>query len=108
MPVQHDVEKWGPGREPIKIAFVGRSKVGKTRCAEYLRVEHKFTRKNLVDPINKWLKGMYFYDRNQRIPWETKRALHDSLYKIDNDLLVNYLLARIELSPKDIVVDDVR
>lgn len=94
--------------EPIRIAFVGRAKVGRTFCAEYLRRRYNFRRKSMVDPINRFIKQLYFYDRDTRVTWEVKRAFYDSIYKLDNELLINYLVERVKMSDVNIVVDDVR
>jgi len=93
---------------PIRIAFVGRAKVGRTFCAEYLRTEYGFTRKRLADPIDKFVKTLYFYKAKERMPWETKMKFYDAIYKIDNDLLINYLGGRMDIGIMDTAVDDVR
>ncbi len=94
--------------KPLRIAFVGRAKVGRTFCAEHLRVRHGFKRKSIIDPVNRFIKILYFYDRDTRVTWEVKRSFHDAIYKIDNELLIDYLLARVKMSPLDVVVDDIR
>jgi hypothetical protein len=92
----------------LKIALVGRSQVGKSFCAEYLRVNHGFERKQMNEPLKEFIKKLYYFDKGKRVSWETQRAMYDAIYKIDNNIWITSMRGRMRTAYKDVVIDDAR
>jgi hypothetical protein len=94
----------------VKIAFVGKKGTGKTTAARYLQTQHKFTKMRMDDGIVKFLRSMYLYRANSRIPWRDRLKFYDAIYKLDPNIHIEYLLRRMA-SPtfkNDVVIDEVR
>jgi len=65
----------------------------------------------MQDSVSKIVKWFYKYRPHERVKWERRVEFYDALYKIDNDIHVDYVLRRIfgaQESTRDIVVDDAR
>lgn len=95
-------------RQPIRVAFVGKSKVGVTFCARYLVTHHGFKKLSLQDGVRRMLKRLYYYGTYKRLTWEFRYRVYDALYKIDPNVWINYLEVRLKNTPTDVVVEDVR
>lgn len=96
---------------PIRIAFVGLHNAGKTFAAHYLYIHHNFKTMKLMDGTAKVVKWFYKYRHHQRVKWEQRVTFYDALYKIDNDIHVDYLIRKLDggqPTTRDVVVDDAR
>lgn len=93
----------------VRIAFVGKTRAGKTWAADYLRREHGFKKESLNDGLSRILRILYYYDKDyHRISNDTKIIFYDALYKLDNEIWVGYLERRLRTTTRNVVVDDLR
>jgi hypothetical protein len=92
----------------LKIAFIGKKAVGKSFAADYLVKNRTFKRMRLEDGITKFIRYMYAYRPHQRVKWETRYEMYNALYKIDNEIFIDYLLRKLETVTMDVVVDDAK
>lgn len=93
---------------PLKIAFVGKNKSGRTWAADYLRVHHDFKKLSLNEGVDKMMRTFYYYGDHKRIPWEVRLRVYDALYEIDPSIWIGYLERRLRTTTRDVVVDDPR
>lgn len=95
----------------LRVALVGRNKDAKRWIGRYLWYKHKFTHKKLIDPIDKFVKGIHYYEgrrSGKMFNWYEKWALYDFLYEIEPEIFVKLLEARLTTQRTDVVVSDVR
>jgi len=95
-------------RMAVRIVFVGKSKVGKTWAADYLRRTHNFKKIALNDGLLDVLRKLYYYGDHQRIRWETRLLYYDAFYKIDPNIWAGYMERRLRVTTRDVVIDDPR
>lgn len=82
--------------------------MGRTFAAYYLKKQHGFKTVRISDGVAKMMRYMYMYGKYERPKWERRMDFYDALYKIDNNIHIQYLLRRLETTTNDVVVDDVR
>jgi dephospho-CoA kinase len=92
----------------IRVAFVGKSKAGKTWAADFLRRQRGFKKLSLNDGLRQILRKLYYYETHKTINWQTRVLYYDALYKIDPDIWVGYMERRLRTTTRDVVIDDVR
>lgn len=92
----------------MRIAFVGKRAVTKTFAAHYLYKHKGFKRMQLDDGVTKLVRYMYTYALHKRVPWERRVEIYDALYKLDPNMHIDYLLSKLALTTRDVVVPDVR
>jgi hypothetical protein len=92
----------------IRIAFIGKSKAGRTWAADYLRSTHKFKKLSLGEGVTRTLRILYYYGSFKRIPWETRIRVYDALYKIDPEIWIGYMERKLRTTTRDVVIDDPR
>jgi hypothetical protein len=93
----------------LKICLIGRIRVGNRFAAFRLQRVHGFRRKKMMAGVDKFSRFFYKYGKYDRfISWEKKLEFYDALYKIDQNIHVDYLLRRVESGWEDVVVEDVR
>jgi hypothetical protein len=92
----------------MRIAFVGKSRSGKSFAANYLMKSHGFKRVAFSDGIRRVCTIIYYYDKHKRLRWETRLRMYDALYKIDPSIWVGYVERRLRTTDRDVVVEDAR
>jgi len=92
----------------LRLAFVGKPNSGQTSCAVYLKRSHGFKRIRLMQGVVRIARVLYFHKKYERIPWSKKRAIYDSLYKIDPNIWIGYVENRLSNTTEPIVIDDAK
>jgi len=92
----------------MRIAFVGKRAAMKTFCAHYLYKHKGFKRMQLDDGVTSIIRNMYTYRLHKRVTWERRVEMYDALYKLDPNIHIDYLLSKLSITTRDVVVPDVR
>jgi hypothetical protein len=92
----------------MRIAFVGKRATAKTFCAHYLYKKQGFKRMQLDDGVTRLVRNMYTYRLHKRVKWEKRVEIYDTLYKLDPNIHIDYLLSKLSITTRDVVVPDVR
>jgi hypothetical protein len=92
----------------IRIAFVGKRANIKTTAAHYLYKHKGFKRMQLDDGVTRLVRNMYTYRLHKRVKWEKRIEMYDALYKLDPSIHIDYLLSKLSITTRDVVVPDVR
>jgi hypothetical protein len=95
----------------MRLVLICRQQIIKTHAARYLKNKHHFKSIRMSDGITRIHKIFYYKDiKYARIPWVTRMVWYDGLYKLDNNIFVNWVAYKLENTApdRDIVVSDVR
>lgn len=92
----------------MRIAFVGKKAAAKTFCAHYLYKRKAFKRMQLDDGVTRIIRSMYTFRLHKRVTWERRVEMYDALYKLDPNIHIDYLLSKLSITTRDVVVPDVR
>lgn len=93
----------------MRIVLVGTKQKPRSSVARELEKKYNFKIVPMFDAVNRIYRILRFDEaRWSRVPWETTTKIYDAIYKIDNNLWINYLEKRLETTTRDVVIPDVR
>ena len=92
----------------IRLVLVGKKAVGKSFCADYLEDNWGIKKIGLDEPLQEFVRKVYYYAKYKKMPWEQKLRMYDALYKLDPNMWVTYLEGRLKTTTRDVVVHDPR
>ena len=93
----------------IRIVLIGGKASSRTYAAQILKRYFKFKHMRISQGVDKIIRTFYMYGTlKQKIRWEKRIHIYDALYKIDNDIHINYLVRLLDTTTRDVVIDDVR
>jgi len=91
----------------IRILLVGKRKQTITWASTYLRDKHKLSRLRLLDGVKRIVHLIYGTNRYYDYPWEKRFSVYNSLYRLDPEVWVKYLVERrLGKLSRNVVVDD--
>lgn len=98
------------GSTPLRIAFGGKMRVGKTTCADHLVRRYGFVKHALADPIKEIARESFGWDGSKE---DRGRHLLQELGTVgrhyDPDIWLDRLAGKLRAAgPVDVVVDDLR
>lgn len=92
----------------MRIVLVGKTVKSISAANTYLTKNHRFKGWGLDDPLDEFIKKIYYFHNFAKIRWEQRLRFYDALYKVDPDIWVKYLSGRLAKSDSNIVVQNAR